>query len=309
MKRHIREIRSFNRFYTAHLGLLNKRLLQSDYSLGEVRILFEIARLNRVTARDLANFLLLDKGYVSRIISGFVRDGLAVSTASSRDKRLFEINLSAKGHRLLQTLQQRSDAQVAELIQHLDRSEMDAMVKAMRTVKILLAADYGKDKLAEAITFRDILKAGDLGYLIYLHGKIYAQESGYTLEFEGYVAKTFYEFVEQYDRDHDKIWLALYNDEIVASIAILKRSHEEAQLRWFLVHPMFRGTGIGRKLLDTALSYCAQRFVRVYLMTADTQHQAIAMYKKAGFSLVSSVEAEQWGKRLREERYELVLNS
>lgn len=309
MKRHIKEIRSFNRFYTAQLGLLNKRLLQSDYSIGEARMLFEIGNRKRVTAGELANILLLDKGYVSRIVSTFVQNRLVSSVPSSSDKRQFEIRLSEKGHRLLQSLQQRSDAQVANLTDHLDRSEMNALVNAMGTIEMFLAPDYGKDKLAKAITYRHVLRPGDLGYLIYLHGKLYAEESGYTLEFEGYVANTFYDFVEHCDRAKDRIWLASFNDEIVASIAILNRPKGEAQLRWFLVHPMFRVTGVGRKLLKTALSYCKGRFKRIYLMTADTQHQAIAMYKKAGFSLTSSVETVQWGKHLREERYDLILRS
>jgi len=284
-------------------------LLQSDYSLVEVRMLFEIGSRKGITSGELTNILQLDKGYVSRIISTFVQNRLVASVPSSRDKRLLDIKLSVKGHKLLHKLQEQADAQVAELTDHLHRTELDAVVNAMRTLKMMLAPDYGKDKLAKAITYRDVLKAGDLGYLIYLHGKLYAAESGYTLAFEGYVAKTFYEFVEHYDHVNDKIWLALYNDEIVASIAILKRSKDEAQLRWFLVHPMFRGTGVGRKLLETALSYCEKNFRRVYLMTADTQHKAIAMYRKAGFTLTSSSEVEQWGKRLREERYDLILPS
>ena len=163
------------------------------------------------------------------------------------------------------------------------------------------------EKMSSAVTIRDILEPGDLGYMIYMHGKYYALEEGYSLEFEGYVARTFYEFTQQYNPEHDKVWLALYDGEIVASIAILRRSSEEAQLRWFLVHPAFRGTGIGKKLFEMALTYCKTRFQRVYLMTADTQHKAIAMYKKAGFKLTSSVSADQWGKRLCEERYDLML--
>jgi GNAT superfamily N-acetyltransferase len=162
--------------------------------------------------------------------------------------------------------------------------------------------------LGEAAIYRDTLHAGDLGYLIYLHGKLYAEECGYSMAFEGYVAKTFYEFERQYDPDHDKIWIATYNDEIVASIAILKRPRGTAQLRWFLVHPMFRGTGIGRKLFQTALTYCRGRFSKVYLMTADSQRKAIEMYRRAGFTLTSSEEVNQWGMRLKEERYDLILD-
>lgn len=166
----------------------------------------------------------------------------------------------------------------------------------------------GEDKsILNAVHYRNTLEPGDLGYMIHLHGKLYAQEEGYSLEFEGYVAKTFYEFTQHYNPEHDRFWLALYNDEIVACIAILRRSSDEAQLRWFLVAPAFRGLGIGRKLFEEALAYCRARFSSVYLMTADTQQKAIALYKAAGFKLTSSVKADQWGKRLSEERYDLIL--
>src|SRR5688572_20059357 len=106
MKRHVHEIRSFNRFYTTQLGLLNKHLLQSDYSLVEVRTLFEIGSRKQITSGELSSMLRLDKGYVSRIISTFVQKGLVAGAPSSRDKRLFEIKLSAKGRRLLRKLQE-----------------------------------------------------------------------------------------------------------------------------------------------------------------------------------------------------------
>lgn len=166
-------------------------------------------------------------------------------------------------------------------------------------------SEFDREQLAAAVTYRDTLMPGDLGYMIYLHGKLYAEESGYSLEFEGYVAKTFYEFVQHFDRDADKIWLALYEDEIVGCIAVLKRPDNDAQLRWFLVHPVFRGTGIGKKLFDMALAYGRARFNSIYLMTADTQQKAISMYREAGFALTSSVEMVQWGMTLREERYDL----
>ncbi|WP_227699105.1 GNAT family N-acetyltransferase [Spirosoma radiotolerans] len=150
------------------------------------------------------------------------------------------------------------------------------------------------------------MKPGDIGYLIYLHGVLYAQEEGYSQEFEGYVVKTFYDFPAHYNPQKDKIWLAMYQDQIIGCIAIQARPQNEAQLRWFLVHPVFRGTGIGRRLLKTALAYNKEEvFDRVYLLTTDVQQKAVSMYKKAGSELSSSIEVNQWGKVLHEERYGL----
>ena len=65
---HIANIRSFNRFYTRVLGLLDKYILNSQYTLSEVRILYELATHENLTASDLIETLHIDKGYLSRII-------------------------------------------------------------------------------------------------------------------------------------------------------------------------------------------------------------------------------------------------
>ena len=46
----VARIRSFNRFYTNILGLLNRHILDSDFSLTEARVLLEIARADQCTA-------------------------------------------------------------------------------------------------------------------------------------------------------------------------------------------------------------------------------------------------------------------
>ncbi|GAA4915177.1 hypothetical protein GCM10023313_18270 [Mucilaginibacter defluvii] len=118
----------------------------------------------------------------------------------------------------------------------------------------------------------------------------------------------FYEFLEHYNPEKDKIWLATYNEKIIGCIAILSKPNNEAQLRWFLVHPVFRGTGVGKHLFTKAIAHCQeQQLKNVYLLTTDEQHKAITMYKKAGFQLTASMKLKQWGKTMSEERYDLDL--
>lgn len=310
MKKEIEQIRSFNRFYTAHLGLLNEHILDGPYSLAEVRILFEIGIRQPVTAQELATLLTLDKGYLSKIIKMFVNDGVIVRTPSKEDSRVYHISLTAKGSNLLKDLHGKSDHQIEKFLTKLSPDEADMLVNSMKTVQNLFSADYSNLLLSGQVVYREGLKPGDVGYLIYLHGILYARESGYSQEFEGYVVKTFYEFLEHYDTGRDKIWLATYNGQIIGCIAILSKPNDEAQLRWFLVHPVFRGTSVGKHLLHTALTHCrGQQFKNVYLLTTDVQQKAIAMYKKAGFQPTASIQMEQWGKTLHEERYDLDLTT
>ena len=106
---------------------------------------------------------------------------------------------------------------------------------------------------------RHHIKPGNIGYLTYLHGILYAEECGYDQTFEAYVAGGLAEFVKKFSPDKDRIWLAKTNSRIIGSIAIVGQSEVDAQLRWFLVHPDYRRLGIGRELLEEALQFCRER--------------------------------------------------
>lgn len=70
------EIRHFNRFYTVTMGLLNSSYFDTEYSLAEIRILFEIHLRKICIQNDIVKDLHIDKGYLSRIIKNFCKNGL-----------------------------------------------------------------------------------------------------------------------------------------------------------------------------------------------------------------------------------------
>lgn len=153
---------------------------------------------------------------------------------------------------------------------------------------------------------RHDLKPGDVGYLIYLHGWIYAKECDYNHEFEAYVCKTFYQFFETYSQDKDRLWFAEVNGEMIGAIAIIGHPEKRAQLRWFILHPSYRGIGLGKSLLNEAIKYSKEKgYQEVFLETTSDQQIAIKMYEKAGFTKVSEYESNIWGKSLMEQTFEL----
>ena len=157
-------------------------------------------------------------------------------------------------------------------------------------------------------TLRHTIRPGDIGYITYLHGIVYAREYRYDTTFEGYVAKGIAEFIQSYKPEKDRIWLAEANQRIIGSIAIAGRSKREAQLRWFFVHPDYRGQGIGKRLLKEALRFCKRRtYNAIFLWTTSELDAARHLYKDVGFSKAKETKHRIWGKMIKEERYDLRL--
>jgi peptidyl-dipeptidase Dcp len=158
------------------------------------------------------------------------------------------------------------------------------------------------------ISIRTNLKSGDIGYIIYLHGSLYKKEYNYSIAFETYVAKGFYEFYNQYDPNKDCVWICEHNHSIIGFLLLMHRENSAAQLRFFIIHPEYRGIGLGKKLMELYMDWLEKHdYKSSYLWTTNEQTAAAALYKKYGFNLVEEYDSTSFGKLLKEQRYELIL--
>jgi ribosomal protein S18 acetylase RimI-like enzyme len=155
---------------------------------------------------------------------------------------------------------------------------------------------------------RSSFRPGDIGWIIHLHGVLYAKEYGWDHTFDGYVAEGLSRFALSFDAQKDCLWIAERGEQIVGFIAIAGHSELEAQLRWFLVDPAQRGRGLGRLLLNKALHFCRERrFRSVFLWTVSDLKAAAHLYQSVGFLKTEEKTHHIWGRPLTEERYELSL--
>ena len=305
LKKEIGIIRGFNRYYTNVLGLLDQHILESDFSLTEVRILHEIEKTANCTSKRLVKLLCIDSGYLSRIIKQLQKYGLIEKKQSSEDKRSQLLYLTQNGKEKLDALNTSSDKQIYSLIQPLSEVNQSRLVQNMASIESILTE--GKNIKPEDITIRHNVKPGDAGYITYMHGWIYKHEYNYTTAFEAYVAQSFYDFLINYDINRDRLWIAEHNNEIIGCIGVVGHV-DRAQLRWFLLHPNYRGIGLGKHLLNDALVYCREKSYKVaYLDTTNDLETAISMYTKAGFVKVSEKENHTWSDELTELEFEMKL--
>jgi ribosomal protein S18 acetylase RimI-like enzyme len=162
---------------------------------------------------------------------------------------------------------------------------------------------------AGTITLRTTLRPGDLGTVVHLHGILYAREYGFDPTFEAYVAGPLSDFVRAAD-PRSRLWLAEQGERIVGCVAVVAASSQVAQLRWFLVDPSARGTGLGKRLLREALAFCESReYMSIVLWTERSLTAAAHLYRAAGFRKVEEKPGRVWGKDVVEEKYELTLGS
>jgi ribosomal protein S18 acetylase RimI-like enzyme len=159
----------------------------------------------------------------------------------------------------------------------------------------------------EDISIRTELRAGDIGYVTYLHGLLYKSEYNYGINFEAYVARGLHEFYEQYDPSTNRVWVCEYDGKMVGFMLLMNRGNT-AQLRYFIIIPEFRGIGLGKKLMELYMDFLRQcGYQSSYLLTTHELYTAAHLYKKFGFKLTEEKESTTFGKSLRENLYTLDL--
>jgi GNAT superfamily N-acetyltransferase len=159
----------------------------------------------------------------------------------------------------------------------------------------------------DAVTIRAHLQPGDIGYIVYLHGILYAREYSFDPTFEAYVAGPLSEFVLSAS-PRERLWIAERDGRIIGCIAIVAASEQTAQLRWFLVDPGARGTGLGKRLMNEAVTFAkSSGYTSVILWTVSALTVAAHLYRSAGFQKTEEKPGHVWGVDVVEEKYELLL--
>jgi GNAT superfamily N-acetyltransferase len=158
------------------------------------------------------------------------------------------------------------------------------------------------------IVIRNTMKPGDLGEIVRLHGVLYEKEYNLDNTFEAYVAGPLSEFVLNPDKKGQMIWVVEDLGKVAGCIAIVRNSEGVAQLRWFLLTPETRGKGLGKHLMEEAVTFSRETGYRsIILWTFNELETAIALYRRWGFQKTEEKAHHIWGRDLIEEKYELML--
>lgn len=301
-EKRIAGVRQFTRFYTRHMGWLNRGLLDTAFSMTEGRVLYEIAQRQPCVARDIAADLGLDEGYLSRILARFQRSRLIARKRATNDGRQQLLRLTEKGERRFARLNQASRDQVARLLQPLPSEDQSRVVSALTSVEQLLT---GAPRAAAAAIELRPHQPGDMGWVTTANGALYAEEYGWNMEYEAMAARITADFIDHFDAARERCWIAWLNGERVGSVFVVKKSDQVAQLRLLVVDPKARGFGLGARLVDECVRFAtAAGYQTMTLWTQSILTAARHIYARAGFTRVAETPHHSFGVDLVAETWE-----
>ena len=160
---------------------------------------------------------------------------------------------------------------------------------------------------AAGVTLRHDPRPGDIGEIVRMHGVLYAEEHGFSLGFEAYVAGTLGATMWPLSA-RERLWILEKQGALCGTIAIVRGTDSAAQLRWLLLRPELRGSGLGRAMVEEAVAFSRDSgYSSVFLWTVSSLPAATTVYRRAGFVRTETKTHDLWGAERTEERYDLSL--
>jgi DNA-binding MarR family transcriptional regulator/ribosomal protein S18 acetylase RimI-like enzyme len=300
----IAEIRSFNRFYTKVIGLLEEGMHKTSHTLAEARVIYELNKDGVTTAAQVAAALDMDRGQMSRLMLKLVEQGLVAHLPRGEDGRSTPIALTADGRVVAERFNAMSDDIASRmLLEPLSEFERQDLVSSMRRITAMLAEPDD-----EPLILRPH-RVGELGLLVHRQAVLYQLEQGWDGDFETLIMQVYSEFVAA--KGPKGLWIAEQQGEVAGSVFILPALDGEdgtAQLRMLYTEPAFRGRGIARRLVDEAVRFSrASGYRKVILWTQDSLSSARRIYQAAGFKLVREEPHHSFGADLNGQYWALEL--
>jgi DNA-binding MarR family transcriptional regulator/N-acetylglutamate synthase-like GNAT family acetyltransferase len=297
-------LRRFNRFYTRQAGLIEPKHLHTEVSLPEARILYELAQRERSSPAELIRELAIDAGQLSRTLQALQRRQLIARKTSGADKRQIEVTLTAKGRATFKELDKRSQVFASDTLGQLPAERRARLVAAMSQIEQALAPDAA---LGSAVILRPH-RPGDLGWIVSRNAALYAEEYGWTIDYEALVAEIAGQFLKSFDAARERCWIAVSDGRRLGSVMLVNGGNGVAKLRLLLVEPDARGLGVGKALVGECIRVARELgYTSMTLWTQSILLAARGIYKSAGFRLVDEKPHHSFGCDLVGETWEMDL--
>ena len=262
-------VRQFNRFYTVHLGLLRGRYLETDYSLSESRVLFELEHNPGRTANQLRTKLDLDAGYMSRMLRSLTERGLVQGARSEHDRRATLLSLTALGQATIDDINRQASAETVRMLDQLGDAQRAELLEAMRKVQDILAPPVRVVRASAA-------HLKDARHLLYE----YFDVIGVVLRDDDAAIRAFLNDASS------AMWIAYVDGAAAACVAMrpLPEVAGAAECKRLYVADRYRRRGLAEALMQALETHAAEAgHDAIYLDTKDDLVGAIKLYERLGY--------------------------
>lgn len=295
-------IRTFNRFFTRHVGAIDARFLDTDANLAEARLLFEIARLEPVPANTLQTELGLDRGYLSRMIARFEGREWILRDRLEGDARTRPIRLTGTGRAAFDLIDQRQRAAVAYDLSRLSPVERDDLVQALTKARLLLDPQAPLDFIIRPA------RIGEVSQVAARQSILYAASHGWGRELERLEAETTARFLLHFNPEREQCWVADLAGVMAGAVFLTDEGDGQARLRLLNVEPFARRRGIGDALVRTCVAFARETgYDGITLWTHTVLDAARRIYARQGFECIATQVHHEFGEPVQGETWRLSL--
>jgi DNA-binding MarR family transcriptional regulator/GNAT superfamily N-acetyltransferase len=300
------KLRNFSRMYTKIIGALEEGFLGTKFTLPQARVLYELGARDAPQAREIADALGMDAGYLSRILATLRASGLVRRSVSKQDSRGANLGLTRTGKEAFAILDRGSNQQADAILNNLLPSDRARVVHSMETIRRLLGTE---EKTAPPCVLRPH-RSGDMGWVVHREAVLYAEEYGFDDTFEALVAQIVSDFLAKFEPRRERCWIAEINGAPAGHIFLVRHPDrgDTAKLRLLLVEPAARGKGVGKALVNECVRFARGAGYRtITLWTQSILAAAHHLYQQAGFRLMQEEPHHSFGQDLLGQTWELDL--
>jgi DNA-binding MarR family transcriptional regulator len=296
----IETVRAFNRFYTHAVGALNPRFLDSDMSLPEARLLFEIAQADRTLAVDLGPRLGIDAGYLSRILTRFESRGWIDRPRDAEDGRRRPIALTDAGRTLFADLDRRQRAAVLAMLDPLSPAARAFATQALADAQALFT------EASPAATLRTF-RPGDMGAIASRQAILYDEGWNWGRPMEVLLGEVTTGFLRNFQLGREQCWVGEVAGRMAGSVFCTDGGEPGlAKLRLLYVEPFARGLGLGEMLVDACIGFArGAGYTAIQLWTHTILTSARRIYAAKGFRLMRTEMHGDFGEPVQGEYWRL----
>lgn len=161
----------------------------------------------------------------------------------------------------------------------------------------------------EGVTIRRELHPEDLEAIVAQHKRIYGREYGLDERFvQGVRDGVDRAVAAGWPEQSGAVWIPEIAGRFAGSVGLTYEGNGVGWIRWVLLEPELRGSGIGRRLLGEAVETARESgWGRLELCTFDALRAAGHLYCELGFEVTDTTPTDRWGPVVNMQIYTLAL--